>query len=125
MTMLEGFANAATNPSGTPTGATSVRPSPEGSLQSLAKAGQQVSDEVVENVALSGAAAIRRIIGERNELRRERERLDAATKSFVPNGQDGKGPRPLRAIGDRTRHSNQGHQQYDPRRCTENPLYFN
>jgi hypothetical protein len=82
VTMLEGFANAATNPSGTPTGATSVRPSPEGSLQSLAKAGQQVSDEVVENVALSGAAAIRRIIGERNELRRERERLAAVNEEL-------------------------------------------
>jgi hypothetical protein len=82
VTILEGFANAATDPSGAPDGASSVRPSQEASLQSLVQAGQQVSDQVVESVALSGAAAIRRIIGERNELRRERERLIAVNEEL-------------------------------------------
>jgi hypothetical protein len=39
--------------------------------------GYPASDAAVENAALAGAAAIRRVLGERNELRRERERLSA------------------------------------------------
>jgi uncharacterized coiled-coil DUF342 family protein len=36
-----------------------------------------VTDQEIENAAMAGAAAIRNLIGERNELRRERDRLTA------------------------------------------------
>jgi hypothetical protein len=41
----------------------------------LPERAQEASDQAIEATALAGSAAIRRIIGERNELRRERERL--------------------------------------------------
>lgn len=40
------------------------------------------SDATVEAVALAGSAAIRRIIAERNELRRERERLNGVNEEL-------------------------------------------
>jgi ABC-type transporter Mla subunit MlaD len=67
MTMLTGLSSASLDPAST--GRDAQQPSPH--------AGHQVSDQAVENAALAGAAAIRRVIGERNELRRERERLSA------------------------------------------------
>jgi hypothetical protein len=77
MTMLAGFTNTAPGPSAAPEPAPSVRPLQQASPQPSVQTAQHVSDEAVENAALAGAAAIRRVIGERNELRREREGLRA------------------------------------------------
>jgi hypothetical protein len=82
MTMLAGFANTASDPTGAPDAGPSARPSQELSPQPSVQTAQQISDQVVENAALSGAAAIRRIIGERNELRLERERLTAVNEEL-------------------------------------------
>ena len=82
MTMLAGFANTASDPTGAPDAGPSARPSQELSPQPSVQTAQQISDQVVENAALSGAAAIRRIIGERNELRLERERLIAVNEEL-------------------------------------------
>lgn len=67
MTMLTGLSSSA--PDSAPSGRDIPQPSP--------CAAQQASDQAVENAALAGASAIRQVIGERNELRRERERLSA------------------------------------------------
>jgi len=42
----------------------------------------QPSDQAIEATALAGSAAIGRIIAERNELRRERERLSGANEEL-------------------------------------------
>lgn len=42
----------------------------------------QPSDQTIEAAALAGSVAIRRIIGERNELRRERERLSGVNEEL-------------------------------------------
>lgn len=42
----------------------------------------QPSDQAIEATAIAGAAAIRRIIAERNELRRERERLKGVVEEL-------------------------------------------
>jgi hypothetical protein len=42
----------------------------------------QPSDQLIASIALAGSAAIRRIIAERNELRRERERLTGANEEL-------------------------------------------
>jgi small-conductance mechanosensitive channel len=67
MTMLTGLNGGAPDPASLSRDA----------QQSSPHAAHQASDQAVENAALAGAAAIRRVIGERNELRRERERLGA------------------------------------------------
>jgi hypothetical protein len=43
---------------------------------------QQPSDREIEAAAIAGSAAIRRIIAERNELRRERDRLNAINEEL-------------------------------------------
>ena len=44
---------------------------------------EEPSDRAIEEAALEGAAAIRRILAERNELRRERERLLALNDELL------------------------------------------
>lgn len=72
MTLLTGFSSNALNSA--PTDGDALQPSPH--------AAQTVSDQAVENAALAGASAIRQIIGERNDLRRERERLSAVNNEL-------------------------------------------
>jgi len=72
MTMLTGLS------SGAPDSALSGRDA----QQSSPNAPHQASDQAVENAALAGAAAIRQVISERNELRRERERLSAVNNEL-------------------------------------------
>jgi hypothetical protein len=67
MTMLTGLGSVGPEPA----------PSGREAQQPPSHTANQASDQAVENAALAGAAAIRRVIGERNELRRERERLSA------------------------------------------------
>jgi small-conductance mechanosensitive channel len=69
MTMLTGLSGGASDP------VSSSRDAQQSSPQT--HAAHPASDQAVENAALAGAAAIRRVIGERNELRRERDRLSA------------------------------------------------
>jgi len=69
MTMLTGLNSSVADP------ASSGRDAPEPSAQ-------QASDQAVENAALAGASAIRQVIGERNELRRERDRLGAVNNEL-------------------------------------------
>lgn len=71
MTMLNGLSSGAPDSA---SGRDALQPSPH--------AAQQTSDQAVENTAIAGAAAIRQIIGERNELRRERERLSAVNNEL-------------------------------------------
>ena len=66
-----------TMPTGVSDRATDAASPGRDARQSPARAAHQVSDQDVENAALAGAAAIRQVIGERNELRRERDRLSA------------------------------------------------
>ena len=73
MTMPTGSSSSATD------SAPSGRDTPQPSAPHLA---QQASDQAVENAALAGASAIRQVIGERNELRRERERLSAVNNEL-------------------------------------------
>jgi len=62
-----------------PTSVNQTRPSDAGlssqAVRGTAKPPGEPSDRTIEATALAGSAAIRRIIAERNELRRERERL--------------------------------------------------
>jgi uncharacterized coiled-coil DUF342 family protein len=72
MTMLTGLSSSA--PDSAPSARDAPQPSPH--------AAQQASDQAVENAALAGASAIRQVIDERNELRRERERLSAVNNEL-------------------------------------------
>jgi hypothetical protein len=72
MTMLTGLS------SGAPDSGLMDRDAPQPSPY----ANHQASDQAVENAALAGASAIRQVIGERNELRRERERLSAVNNEL-------------------------------------------
>jgi chromosome segregation ATPase len=64
-----------------PTGAsdTGQRSQP---VAETARPAEEPSDRTIEATALAGSAAIRRIIAERNELRRERERLLALNEEL-------------------------------------------
>lgn len=72
MTILTGLSSGAPGPV----------PSDRDPQQPSHHSTQQASDREIENAAIAGAAAIRRVLGERNELRRDRERLTAVNEEL-------------------------------------------